>query len=127
MFASGFHKGFNIMATIQELTDIAVHFRTERDWQQFHNPKDVALSMALEVSELIEIMQWRNGPELENHLAANREHVGQELSDILGWVLLLAHDLQIDLPAAFKAKMRHNAEKYPVEKARGVAKKYTEL
>jgi dCTP diphosphatase len=113
--------------TIAELTDIAVRFRTERDWQQFHNPKDVALSMSLEVAELVEIMQWRNGEELQKHLQANREHVGQELSDILGWVLLLAHDLQIDLPTAFRDKMKQNAMKYPVEKARGIAKKYTEL
>jgi NTP pyrophosphatase (non-canonical NTP hydrolase) len=83
--------------------------------------------MSLEVAELIEIVQWRNGAELQNHLKANRDHVGQELSDILGWVLLLAHDLEIDLPAAFEQKMKHNAEKYPVEKAKGIAKKYTEL
>jgi NTP pyrophosphatase (non-canonical NTP hydrolase) len=115
------------MPTIAELTDIAVKFRAERDWQQFHNPKDVALSMALEVSELIEIMQWRNGVELQNHLQANRDHVGQELSDILGWVLLLAHDMEIDLPVAFAEKMKQNAAKYPVDKAKGIAKKYTEL
>jgi NTP pyrophosphatase (non-canonical NTP hydrolase) len=113
--------------TIAELTRIAVAFRTERDWQQFHNPKDVALSMSLEVAELIEIMQWRNGDELKSHLQSQRQHVGQELSDILGWVLLLAHDLQIDLPKAFVEKMQHNAEKYPVDKAKGIAKKYTEL
>jgi NTP pyrophosphatase (non-canonical NTP hydrolase) len=113
--------------TIAELTQIALKFRAERDWQQFHNPKDVALSMSLEVAELVEIMQWRNGAELQKHLQAERDHVGQELSDILGWVLLLANDLEIDLPAAFRAKMKQNAVKYPVDKARGIAKKYTEL
>lgn len=113
--------------TLAELTRIAIAFRTERDWQQFHNPKDVVLSMSLEVAELMEIMQWRNGDDLKKHLHSQREHVGQELSDILGWVLLLAHDLQIDLPTAFVDKMKHNAEKYPVEKAKGIAKKYTEF
>ena len=113
--------------TLAKLTAMSVQFRAERDWQQFHNPKDVALSMALEVAELIEIMQWRNGDALQKHLNENREHVGQELSDILGWVLLLANDLGIDLAEAFQAKQRHNAEKYPIEKSRGVAKKYTEL
>ncbi len=113
--------------TLQELTQVALQFRAERDWQQFHNPKDVALSMSLEVAELVEIMQWRNGDELLTHLKSQREHVGQELSDILGWVLLLANDLEIDLPAAFKAKMEVNAQKYPVGKARGIARKYTEL
>jgi dCTP diphosphatase len=113
--------------SIAELTEIALKFRDERDWQQFHNPKDVALSMSLEVAELVEIMQWRNGVELQKHLMSEREHVGQELSDILGWVLLLAHDLQIDLPAAFVAKVQQNAGKYPVHKAKGIAKKYTDL
>jgi NTP pyrophosphatase (non-canonical NTP hydrolase) len=113
--------------TIAELTQLVIGFRDERDWAQFHNPKDIALSMSLEVAELLEIMQWRNGEALQQHLLAEREHVGQELSDILGWVLVLAHDLKIDLPAAFREKLNHNAKKYPIEKARGQAKKYTEL
>src|SRR5438874_9705569 len=113
--------------TIAELTRLAIAFRDAREWRQFHNPKDVALSMALEVAELIEIMQWKNGPELLEHLAAQREHVGQELSDVLYWVLVLAHDQGIDLASAFRAKLQHNAEKYPVEKAKGVARKYRDL
>jgi NTP pyrophosphatase (non-canonical NTP hydrolase) len=114
-------------ATLADLAELALAFRDERDWKQFHNPKDVALSMSLEVAELVEIMQWKNGRTLQKHLAAEREHVGQELSDILYWVLVLAHDLKIDLPAAFHAKLRHNAQKYPVAKARGVARKYRDL
>src|SRR5581483_1060008 len=114
-------------ATLADLAKLALAFRDERDWKQFHNPKDVALSMSLEVAELVEIMQWKNVRALRKHLAAEREHVGQELSDILYWVLVLAHDLKIDLPAAFRAKLRHNAEKYPVEKAKGVARKYRDL
>jgi dCTP diphosphatase len=113
--------------TLRELTDLALAFRQERDWKQFHNPKDVALSMSLEVAELVEIMQWRNGAELQDHLKKNREHVGQELSDILYWVLALAHDLDIDLGKAFRAKLEHNARKYPVEKSKGRARKYNEL
>ncbi len=113
--------------SIARLTKLALEFRDERNWKQFHGPKDVALSMSLEVAELMEIMQWRNGEELQKHLAANREHVGQELSDVLYWVLVLANDLGINLTTAFEAKLHHNAEKYPVEKARGIARKYTEL
>jgi dCTP diphosphatase len=113
--------------TIEELTKLALSFREDRDWKQFHNPKDVALSMSLEVAELVEIMQWRNGPELQKHLAENQQHVGQELSDVLYWVLVLAHDLKIDLGEAFREKLEHNAAKYPVEKAKGLARKYTEL
>ncbi len=113
--------------TLSTLTAIAIRFRDDRDWAQFHNPKDVALSLSLEVAELLEIMQWRNGQPLLDHLAAEREHVGQELSDILSWVLVLAHDLGVDLPAAFAAKVVHNAAKYPVDRAKGVARKYNQL
>ncbi|HSV14183.1 MAG TPA: nucleotide pyrophosphohydrolase [Tepidisphaeraceae bacterium] len=113
--------------SLQELTQLALALRDERDWAQFHNPKDVALSMSLEVAELVEIMQWKNGAELQEHLAAQRDHLGQELSDVLYWVLVLAHDQQIDLATAFKAKLQQNAAKYPVEKARGIARKYHDL
>jgi len=113
--------------TLADLTALVLRFRDERDWAQFHTPKDVALSLSLEAAELLEIMQWRDGPALDEHLRAEREHLGQELSDILSWVLILAHDQGIDLAAAFAAKLAHNAEKYPVEKSRGVAKKYDRL
>jgi NTP pyrophosphatase (non-canonical NTP hydrolase) len=113
--------------TLSELTDLVLKFRDERDWKQFHNAKDQALSLCLEAAELLEIMQWRNGAELEKHLASNRERLGEELSDVLGWVLLLAHDQQIDLAAAFQRKIQINREKYPADKAKGVATKYTDL
>jgi NTP pyrophosphatase (non-canonical NTP hydrolase) len=111
----------------ESLTRAALQFRDKRNWKQFHNFKDMALSMSLEVAELIELMQWKNGPELESHLEAQRDCVGQELSDILYWVLVIANDLQIDLPEAFLSKLKANAIKYPIEKAHGQAKKYTEL
>src|SRR5438309_3634460 len=115
------------MATLDELTQLWIRFRAERDWAQFHNPKDVALSLTLEAAELLELMQWRSGPELQQHLTANREALADELADVLGWVLVLAHDQGIDLEDAMKKKLEKNAAKYPVDKARGVAKKYTEL
>jgi NTP pyrophosphatase (non-canonical NTP hydrolase) len=117
----------NSSATIGQLTELVLKFREERDWKQFHNPKDQSLSLCLESAELLELMQWRNGPELEAHLANNRERLGEELADVLGWVLLLAHDQKIDLASAFARKIQLNSEKYPVEKARGVATKYTDL
>ena len=113
--------------TLAQLTRLVLRFREERDWKQFHNPKDQALSLCLEAAELMELMQWRNGPELDAHLTKIRERLGEELSDVLGWVLLLAHDQGIDLTSAFERKIRINSKKYPVEKARGVATKYTEL
>jgi NTP pyrophosphatase (non-canonical NTP hydrolase) len=116
-----------MMANLEELTQLVLKFREERNWAQFHNPKDVALSLSLEAAELLELTQWRNGEELTAHLAANREALADELSDILGWVLVFASDQGIDLTEAFRKKIEKNAAKYPVEKARGVAKKYTEL
>jgi NTP pyrophosphatase (non-canonical NTP hydrolase) len=114
-------------ATLQQLTDLAIRFRDERDWRQFHNFKDMALSMSLEVAELCELMQWKNGAELETHLAKNRERVGEELSDILYWVLTIASDLKIDIDDAFRRKLEANAAKYPVDKSKGRSTKYTEL
>ena len=119
------HRGDSIRA----LTHLVLEFRHERDWKQFHNPKDQALSLTLEAAELLELMQWRNGHELEEHLRTPqaRRRLQEELADVLGWVLLLAHDQEIDLANAFREKIELNKRKYPVEKARGSARKYTEL
>jgi dCTP diphosphatase len=111
---------------IADLITQIVEFRDARDWAQFHHPKDVALSLCLEAAEVLEWTQWRNGDSLREHLESNRDGVGEELADVLYWTLLLAHDLGIDLGAAFAAKMDRNALKYPVEQARGNHRKYTE-
>ncbi len=113
--------------TISTLTKLAIQFRDERDWKQFHNPKDMALSLVLESAELLELMQWKNGDELLEHLKQNRERLGEELSDVLFWVLAIANDFQIELAEAFKQKLAKNAAKYPIEKAKGVSTKYTDL
>ncbi len=113
--------------TIAELTTVALRFRDERQWKQFHNPKDLALTLALEAAEVLEHVQWRNAKELERHLREKKADVADELADVLHVVLLLSDHLGIDLADAFVAKMTKNAKKYPVEKARGSAKKYTEL
>ncbi len=112
---------------IADLTALAVAFRDERDWRQFHNPKDMALSLVLEAAEVLELMQWKNGEELASHLEDRRESLADELSDVLYWVLEMANESNIDVAAAFREKMRKNAAKYPVGKARGKAKKYNEL
>ena len=113
--------------TVEEMTARILRFREERDWQQFHNPKDLALSLSLEAAEVLELMQWRNGEDLRAHLEASRERVGEELSDVLYWTLLLAHDLGVDLPAAFEEKMQANEAKYPAKRAKGRHTKYTDL
>src|SRR2546421_11426784 len=110
--------------TLKDLTDLALKFRDERDWKQFHSPKELTIQVMLEAAELLELMQWRNGPELEQHLAQKREQVAEELADILHGIVLVAAEMNIDLAAAYKDKMLKNAEKYPVHKAKGSAKKY---
>lgn len=113
--------------SIQALTAAVVAFRDARDWSQFHTPKDTAVSLALEAAEVLELMQWRNGDELAAHLEANRAALGHELSDVLYWVLLIAHDQGIDLGRAFREKLSLNEVKYPVAKSHGSARKYTEF
>jgi dCTP diphosphatase len=113
--------------SLAALSKLVLDFRHARDWKQFHNPKDQALSLVLEAAEFLELMQWRNGRELEKFLKQNKARVEEELADVLGWVLLIAHDLKIDLADAFARKVELNKKKYPVEKARGSARKYTEL
>jgi NTP pyrophosphatase (non-canonical NTP hydrolase) len=101
--------------------------RDARDWRQFHNPKDLMLSLSLEAAELLEHAQWKDGEALAAHLTSEKERVGEELADVLYWVLLLADDLRIDLEAAFYRKMDLNEERYPIDKARGSAAKYDKL
>jgi NTP pyrophosphatase (non-canonical NTP hydrolase) len=114
-------------ATIEELTRIATKFRDERDWKQFHSPKELAITLVLEATELLELMQWKNGQELARHLEQRKGDVADELADVMHSVVLIADEMGIDLGQAFKEKMEKNAKKYPVEKARGSAKKYHEL
>lgn len=110
---------------LESMTRLLIAFREERDWKQFHNPKDQALSLVLEAAELMELMQWKNGEELEAHLLEQREALEDELADVLGWVLLIAADRGIDLAGAFHRKLAKNHAKYPAEKVRGSAQKYT--
>jgi NTP pyrophosphatase (non-canonical NTP hydrolase) len=113
--------------TLTELLELTLKFRADRNWQQFHTPKELAVCLALESAEVMELMQWKQGDELTQHLAARKTDLADELSDVLHALLLLAHDQNIDLGQAYKDKMLKNAVKYPVEKAHGQAKKYTEL
>lgn len=115
------------MSDIQALTRKIVAFRDKRDWRQFHNPKDCALSLVLEAAEVMEHFQWKNQEEMLEHIKKNKKEIGKELADVLYWVLLLSHDLDIDLPKAFKNKMAENNKKYPVAKAKGKHAKYDKL
>lgn len=115
------------MSQITSLTDQIVAFRDERDWQQFHNAKDLALSLTLEAAEVLELYQWQTGAAIAAVATERRQDLADELADVLYYTLLMAHDAGIDLEAALQAKLKRNAEKYPVDKAKGSSKKYTEL
>ena len=115
------------MSELQSLTAQVLQFREARDWRQFHNPKDMALSLTLEAAELLEIFQWKEGEAIAQAAAARRTDIADELADILSWLLLMSHDLGIDLAAALRSKIEANERKYPVEKSRGTSRKYTEL
>lgn len=115
------------MSDIQRLTQIISKFRDARDWKQFHNPKDVALSLVLEATEVMEHFQWKDAKEIEEHIKKHKKEIGEELADVLYWVLLISHDLHIDIKKSLERKLIVANEKYPVEKSKGNHKKYTEL
>ena len=108
----------------QETINKVLNFRDERNWKQFHNPKDLALSISLEAAELLEIFQWSGSDtECEEKLDKIRE----ELADVLCYCILMADRCGVDMDEIVQEKMKRNGEKYPVEKAKDSAKKYDEL
>ena len=115
------------MNPLETLTQKIIDFRDRRDWKQFHNPKDLALSLVLEATELMEHFQWKNPEEIKKHLIDKKEDVSDELADVLYWVLLIAHDFEIDVVKALEKKIAKNEAKYPEDKTKGVHTKYTEL
>ena len=102
-------------------------FRDDRDWQQFHDPKNLAVSISIEAAELLELFQWHSGEEATRFAAENRERVSEEIADVAIYLIELADITGIDLAKAIDAKLEKNAKKYPVDKARGVSTKYTDL
>lgn len=109
------------MTTFEELIDIIVKFRDERDWEQFHNAKDLALALSIEAAELNQLFLWKSPEE------ANVEKIKEELADILNYALLIANKYGFDVSQIILDKIKKNAVKYPVDKAKGSSKKYNEL
>jgi NTP pyrophosphatase (non-canonical NTP hydrolase) len=115
------------MSDIKKITERILAFRDARDWKQFHNPKDVALSMVLEAGEVMEHFQWKNDKEISDYIKVAKDDIGDELADVLYWVLLLSVDLGIDINEAVNRKMEKNEAKYPVDKSKGKHTKYNKL
>lgn len=114
------------MADIEKISKMIVQFRDERDWKQFHNPKDLAIALVEESVELLEHFKWKSPEEMKEYVVSHKREVGDELADVLYWVLLFSHDLGIDIVEAIERKMEENRKKYSVEKAKGRHNKYTD-
>lgn len=112
------------MRVLEELIEKIIAFREDRNWKQFHNPKDLAISLNLEASELLELFQWKSS---EAAVEESYEKMKDEIADVIIYSLMLCHDLNIDVDSAIRNKIQKNADKYPIEKSYGLNKKYTDL
>ncbi|MDD5129607.1 MAG: nucleotide pyrophosphohydrolase [Candidatus Omnitrophica bacterium] len=115
------------MSEIREITDKIKKFRDERDWMQFHDPKNMAVSIILEASELLEHFQWKTTEEVEQYIKQNRAEIKDEIADTALYLFELADNLGINLIEAIEEKIKKNEMKYPVEKSRGRHTKYNKL
>lgn len=109
------------MTDIEEIIKALITFRNERDWEQFHNPKDLALAINIEAGELLELFLWKKANE------ADKEKVREELADVFSFAFLLADKYGFNVKQIILDKIKENGNKYPIEKAKGTAKKYNEL
>jgi len=109
------------MSDLKKIVEAILEFRNERDWEQFHNPKDLALAINVEAAELLELFLWKNP---EN---VNIDRVKEELADVFTYSILLAEKYGFDIAEIVFEKLKKNAEKYPVDKSKGNAKKYNEF
>ena len=109
------------MNDIEAIVQSLIKFRNDRDWEQFHNPKDLALALSVEAAELLELFLWKNAEE------ANKDKVKEELADVFAFAFLLADKYGFDVKQIVLEKVKRDGEKYPVEKSKGTAKKYDEL
>ncbi|MBI1222645.1 MAG: nucleotide pyrophosphohydrolase [Bacteroidetes bacterium] len=112
------------MSDLQELTNKLLEFRNARDWEQFHDSKNLATAISIEAAELNELFLWKN---LEQSEEVDRDKIKDEIADILAYTLLLAERHGFNVKEIVLEKIAKNNEKYPVEKAKGNSKKYTEL
>lgn len=109
------------MNEIKEITEALVNFRNERDWEQFHNPKDLAIALSIESAELLEAFLWKPSED------AGIEKIKEELADVFAYAFMLAHKCNLDVREIVLSKIEKNSLKYPVSKSKGSLKKYNEL
>ena len=112
------------MEKFDRINELVKKFRDDRDWKQFHNPKDLAISISLEASELLEVFQWSGADTSSNNKI---EEIKEELADVVNYCVLMADACGLDLDEIVQTKIEKNNEKYPVEKSKGKSDKYDKL
>jgi dCTP diphosphatase len=112
---------------VREIIEKIKKFRDERDWMQFHDPKNMSISIIIEAAELLEHFQWKTKEEVKKYVEENREDIRDEIADVALYLFELADNLGIDLLNAMEKKLEKNKKKYPVEKAKGKHTKYNKL
>lgn len=127
MIRFGFIDWSFIINDVKKITDMIKQFRDERDWMQFHDPKNMSISIVLEASELLEHFQWKTKEEARQYVKEHKEEIQDEIADVAMYLFELADNLGINLLDAMKNKMEKNIKKYPVEKAKGRHTKYNKL
>ncbi len=110
-----------------EVVNKLLEFRHQRNWEQYHTPKNLSMGISIEASELMQEFLWKTDEEVAQRIKEKPENVADEIADIASYVFLLSHDLGFDLFKEIERKIEKNAKKYPVEKCYGIATKYTEL
>lgn len=121
-------KSGGIMKKFDDIKTSIINFRDERDWKKFHNPKDLAISLGIEVGELLECFQWKTDEEIKNILASDKKQlIEDEIADVANYLILLSNELDIDILTAIEKKIEKNRLKYTVEKCKGKSDKYNEL
>src|SRR4030042_3595764 len=111
---------------IQELQDELIKFRDERDWAQFHNPKDLSVCFVIEAAELLEHFRWKTPEETRDYVREKKKEVGSEVADVAIYLLTLAYELNVDLQEVVRRKIKENRTRYPVKKDKGSATKWKE-
>ena len=109
------------MSEIKNINEALIKFRNERDWEQFHNPKDLSIALSIEVNELLELFLWKKSED------ANIDKVKEELADVFAYAFLIAEKYKLNVEDIVLEKIKKNAEKYPVEKSKGKSDKYDQL
>ncbi len=115
------------MNELEELNQEIRQFAVERDWEKFHTPKNLSMAIAGEVGELMECFQWLTPEESLTLAGTDKQHVAEEIADITVYLMRLCQVMEIDIMDAMRSKIKLNRAKYPVEKSRGKATKYTDL